>query len=95
MRTLLRTSVLLVGGAVAATAQLPNASPVATGVGGAYTARARGYDAVAWNPANLGMPNNPGFALSANRLERQILREPAPTAFVNDASRGANLGVGE
>ena len=46
-----------------AAAQLPNASPTATGLSGAYTARARGYDAVAWNPANLGMPGNPRFSL--------------------------------
>ena len=49
-------------------AQLPNASPAATGLSGAYTARARGYDAVAWNPANLGLPGNPGFSFSALAL---------------------------
>lgn len=44
-------------------AQLPNASPAATGLSGAFTARARGYDAIAWNPANLGLRDNPGFSL--------------------------------
>ena len=64
MRALFQKSALLVfGGALTATAQIPNASPAATGVGGAYTARARGYDAVAWNPANLGLPGNPGFSI--------------------------------
>lgn len=48
----------------AAAAQQPNASPAATGLGGAYTARARGYDAVAWNPANLGQPGNPAFSFT-------------------------------
>jgi hypothetical protein len=55
----------LVGSSVVgqAAAQLPIASPAATGLSGAFTARARGYDAVAWNPANLGLPGNPGFSL--------------------------------
>lgn len=44
-------------------AQLPNASPAATGLSGAFIARARGYNAVAWNPANLGLPGNPGFSM--------------------------------
>src|SRR6185503_2155354 len=58
-----RTALMLALSASAAISQLPNASPAATGLSGAYTARARGYDAVAWNPANLGMPGNPGFSL--------------------------------
>ena len=44
-------------------AQQPNASPAAAALG-AYTAQARGLDAVAWNPANLGMPGNPLLSLS-------------------------------
>ncbi len=58
---------LLVVSGIAA-AQQPNASPAATGLSGAYTALARGYDAVAWNPANLGMPGNPGFSISIAAL---------------------------
>jgi len=58
-----RTALMLALSASAAISQLPNASPAATGLSGAYTARARGYDAVAWNPANLGMSGNPGFSL--------------------------------
>lgn len=61
--TLLRAAALMVAAAGAGVAQLPNASPAATGVGGAYTARARGYDAVAWNPANLGLRGNPDFSI--------------------------------
>ena len=49
---------------VAASAQLTNASTAATGLSGAYTARAQGYNAVFWNPANLAMPGNPGFSLT-------------------------------
>lgn len=60
---------LLVGSSAAATAQLANASTAATGLSGAYTARARGYNAVAWNPANLAMPDNPGFSLTLLSLD--------------------------
>jgi hypothetical protein len=65
MRTyrFLAVAALLVG-AGAAVAQTPNASAAATGLGGAFTARARGYDAVAWNPANLGLRDNPDFSLA-------------------------------
>jgi hypothetical protein len=62
---------MLAGSTGALAAQVPNASAAATGLSGAYTARARGYDAIAWNPANLGLLANPdasfGFAaLSAS-----------------------------
>jgi len=40
----------------AAGAQQPSASTAAFGMGGNYTAAARNYDAVAWNPANLALP---------------------------------------
>ena len=44
-------------------AQQPNASAAAFGMAGNYTAAATGSDAVAWNPAMLGM-NSPAFSLS-------------------------------
>ncbi len=47
-----------------AAAQLPSASASALGVGDNYTALARGYNAVAWNPAGLAMPGSPGFSLA-------------------------------
>lgn len=47
-----------------ASAQQSSASVTAYGMAGSYTALARGYDAVAWNPANLGLPGNPAFSLS-------------------------------
>ena len=47
-----------------ARAQQLNTSAAAAGVGGNFIARARGYDAVAWNPANLGLPGNPSFSLT-------------------------------
>ena len=36
----------------------------AVGMGGAYTALSRGIDAARWNPANLGLKNNPKFSLN-------------------------------
>ena len=56
--------VALFVGATMSSAQTPNASAAATGLSGAFTARARGYDAVAWNPANLGFRDNPDFSLA-------------------------------
>jgi hypothetical protein len=34
------------------------------GMGGAYTALARGVHAPDWNPANLGLPDNPSFSMT-------------------------------
>ncbi|HEX2780523.1 MAG TPA: DUF5723 family protein [Gemmatimonadaceae bacterium] len=51
-------------GAATAGAQLPSASPAALGMADNYTAMARGFGAVAWNPANLGLPHNPRFSLT-------------------------------
>ena len=45
--------------APALSAQLPNSSAAAYGMGGNFTAIARGYEAVAWNAANLAMPGRP------------------------------------
>ncbi|HEY6220463.1 MAG TPA: conjugal transfer protein TraF, partial [Gemmatimonadaceae bacterium] len=44
--------------------QNANASSTATALSGAFTARATGYNAVNWNPANLAMPGNPGFSFT-------------------------------
>ena len=48
----------------AADAQLANPLPQAVGMGGNYTALARGFGAISWNPAGLGMPDNPRFSLA-------------------------------
>ena len=58
------TVALSVLAAATAGAQLPSASPAALGMGDNYTAVARGYGAVAWNPANLGLSGNPRFSLA-------------------------------
>lgn len=44
-------------------AQLPDPSTRALGMGGAYTSLARGYEAVAWNPAMLAAWGRPFFTI--------------------------------
>ena len=73
MRMSFRVSMRRVGCAVmlsgitatAANAQLPNASTAAFAMGGNFTAVARGFEAVAWNPANLAMPGRPSVSFGA------------------------------
>lgn len=50
--------------AAPAAAQLPSASAPALGVGDNYTALARGYNAIAWNPAMLGLPGGPNSSFT-------------------------------
>lgn len=49
----------------AAVAQVGNPLPQAMGMGDSYTALARGFAAPAWNPAGLGMPDNPPVSFAA------------------------------
>ena len=51
--------------AATAAAQLPNPSTAAFAMAGNFSAIARGYEAVALNPANLAMPGRPAFSLGA------------------------------
>jgi hypothetical protein len=55
---------LLIGCARIASAQLPSASTRALGMGDNYTAVARGFAAVAWNPALLALPGNPASSFA-------------------------------
>jgi hypothetical protein len=66
-RPSVRTAALLAAVALpgALAAQVSNSSPAAFGLGENFTAAARGADAVRWNPANLGLPGNPGFTFRA------------------------------
>ena len=59
------TATMILLFASTASAQLPSASTRALGMGDNATAAAAGFNAVAWNPALLGLPNNPkaSFAL--------------------------------
>jgi hypothetical protein len=44
--------------------QIPSASAPALGLADNFTAVAKGFNAVAWNPAMLGMPDNPRFSIA-------------------------------
>lgn len=59
-RAVVAAAILAIAGL--AQAQQANASAAAFGLAGNYIARAHGYQALAWNPAMLGMPGNPGFS---------------------------------
>lgn len=54
--------------AAPAAGQSASASAAALGMGDNYTAAARGYNAVAWNPAALGLVDAPGFSLTVLAL---------------------------
>ena len=47
-----------------ASGQLPSASTAPLGTANNYSTLARGFTAIALNPAGLGMPGNPGFSLT-------------------------------
>jgi hypothetical protein len=53
-------------------AQLPDPATRALGMGGAYTASARGYEAVAWNPALLAARGRPGFSLGLPHVTVEV-----------------------
>jgi hypothetical protein len=77
-------AVLLVLSTRGAAAQLANASTAATALSGAFTARATGYNAVAWNPANLAMPGNPGFSLTLATLDGSAGIKPIDLQKIHD-----------
>lgn len=53
-------------------AQLPDPSTRALGMGGAYTSSARGYEAVAWNPAMLAAVGHPGLTIDLPHLNLEF-----------------------
>lgn len=75
-RSRVLAATMLFGLSAAAQAQLANASTAATALGGAYTARAQGYNAVNWNPANLGMPGNQKFSFTLLPFDGQAGIKP-------------------
>ena len=56
---------------VALEAQLPRTSARALGLLQSQTAAARGYEAIAWNPALLAMPGRPSFSLNLIQVAAQ------------------------
>ena len=63
----------------AAAAQVANPAPQAVGVGGSYTALARGIAAPAWNPAGLGMPDGPRLSFAVLPLSFTAGLSPVST----------------
>jgi hypothetical protein len=59
---------LIAAAALPASSQVTSASTAALGMGDNFTAAARGYAAVAWNPALLGVSGNPTFSFQAMTL---------------------------
>jgi hypothetical protein len=57
-------------------AQLPSASTAGFAMAGNYSAMARGYEAVALNPANLAMPGRPFLSLGALALGGTLGLDP-------------------
>lgn len=89
MRTRMMTQ--LVGGlglalvaVLPASAQLANPSPAALGMGDNYTAAARGYSAVAWNPAGLALTGNPDFSLNITAIRGIAGIDPVTLADFKD-----------
>jgi hypothetical protein len=56
----------------AASGQLPSASTATLATANNYTALARGFTAIASNPAGLGMPGNPGFSLALLPVQARV-----------------------
>lgn len=59
-----------------AVAQLPNSSTAAFGMAGNFTAVAHGYEAVAWNAANLAMPGRPFMSFGLASLGGTLGLDP-------------------
>lgn len=77
-----RVATLTLVAGTAASAQLSNASTAATGVGGAFTAVAQGYNALFWNPANLGLPGNKRFSLTLGAVDGNAGMRPIDLAKI-------------
>src|SRR5688572_32227527 len=69
---------------VAGHAQQPSASAPALGLGDNYTALARGYAAVAWNPAMLGLPDNPRTSLAVLPVRAIAGLDPVTLGDISD-----------
>lgn len=76
----------VVGLPTLAAAQLPNASAAAHAMGGNFTAMARGYEAVAWNPANLAMPHRPFFSVGLGIVGGSVGLDPVDFRTLHEFS---------
>ncbi|MEJ2185169.1 MAG: conjugal transfer protein TraF [Gemmatimonadota bacterium] len=76
--------ILTLAAAAPVAAQLGNPSPASLGMGDNYTALARGLNAPFWNPAGLGMPDNPDFSFAILPLRAGETLSPISTSDVAD-----------
>lgn len=60
------------------------------GMANAYTALARGVHAPLWNPANLGLPDNPGFSLSLISLTAGVENNTFSKSFYDKYFTGGD-----
>ncbi len=67
-----------------AAAQLSSPSTAALGMGDNYTAAARGYSALAWNPANLGLSGNRGSSFQIGTVRGLVGVDPISIADISD-----------
>lgn len=86
LRLLSRACALTIVTAAPALSQLPSASSAAVAMGGNFTAIARGFEAVSWNPANLGMPGRPGMSLGLAILGGNAGLAPVDLTMLNKFS---------
>src|SRR2546423_7779795 len=102
LRRLALATAVLAGLAASAHAQLPNASAAAFGMGGNFTAVAKGYEAVAWNAANLAMPDRPFLSLGIGIAGGSAGMDPIDVGAlasyggqgIDSATRVAGVGKG-
>ena len=69
---------------VVAGAQLVSASAASVGLAGNFTALARNFNAVNWNPANLGMPGNSKFSLAILPAQGTLATGPITPKMLKD-----------
>jgi hypothetical protein len=79
-------AVLITTSASAAFAQLPNASAAAFGMAGNFTALARGFDAVAWNPANLALSGRPFLSFGTATIGGSLGLDPVDFKAMHEFS---------
>lgn len=81
------TTVLLIAGMLILSASaFSQMTARGLGLAGAYTALARGVNAPAWNPANLGLPDNPKFTYKIIGLDINVANNSFSQGALNQYS---------
>jgi hypothetical protein len=92
LRLVAPATMLVALAASGAAAQIPSASASALGMGDNYTALARGFNATAWNPAGLGMKNNPAVSFGLMSIRALGGLDPVSLADLK-AQEGSNVSA--